>query len=118
MVESPSLGFLQNHGDVALRDVAMAMVGMGWGWTWGSQSSFPALMILCSPGHQDGILQHVEAVPITEQEGKRTGPVARHEKWPGNVPIKLSSGLMENNQKSLCFKDTLLDCDFASEELL
>ena len=28
-VESPSLEVMQNHGDVALRDV-----GMSWGWTW------------------------------------------------------------------------------------
>ena len=33
VVGSPSLEVLQNHGDVALRDVVNGHGGVGWGWT-------------------------------------------------------------------------------------
>ena len=32
-MESPSLELFENHGDVALRDVAIGCGGMGSGWT-------------------------------------------------------------------------------------
>ena len=35
VVGSPSMEVFQNRGDVALRDVVVAMVGVGWGWPWG-----------------------------------------------------------------------------------
>ena len=34
VIESLSLEVFKNHGDMALRDVVMSMVGVGWGWGW------------------------------------------------------------------------------------
>lgn len=71
-----------------------------------------------SLGHQEGIPQHVKAISLTEQDGKRKGPVSGNKKWACNAPIKLGMGLMEDNQKSLHFKDPIMDSDFTSEKLL
>ena len=46
VVELQSLEAFQSHGDVALRDTSVGMVGVGWGWSWGPWRSFPTLMIL------------------------------------------------------------------------
>lgn len=69
-----------------------------------------------SPGHQGGILQHTKAIPIAEPGAKEKGPVSGHKILPDDAPIK--PGLMGSTQKSLCFKDLLMDCDFTSEEPL
>ena len=40
---SISLEVFQNHGDVALRDMAMGVVEVGWVWAWGISVVFSNL---------------------------------------------------------------------------
>ena len=77
VVGSPSLGVLQECGDVALRDVGRGRGGGGVGWAWGS---FPALVIQWF--HDSMVLSHKRKSPVAHAAACRPAAPRPHATHP------------------------------------